>query len=65
MFRSYKDFAAFKAKSAGVAYEKREAPDLAKLATTIEQIGQGFAEFKTANEERLAKLAKGETEKVA
>lgn len=61
MFRSYKDFAAFKAKSAGVAYEKREAPDLAKLATTIEQIGQGFAEFKATNEERLAKLAKGES----
>lgn len=61
MFKSHMDFAAFKAKSTGVAYEQREAPDLAKLATTIDQIGQAFQEHKAANDERLAKMAKGES----
>lgn len=50
------DFGAFRAKLAtGLAYEKREAPD---LAAAIERIGTTFEEYKAANDLRLAEIAK-------
>ncbi len=55
-----KDFAAFRAKllAGGAGYEKREAPDMGKLAQTIEKLGTGFEEYKATNDARLAEIAK-------
>jgi HK97 family phage major capsid protein len=56
-----KDFAAFNARlSSSVAqrYEKREAPDFAKMSETIEAIGRGFEAYKSANDERIAEIKK-------
>lgn len=56
----HKDFAAFKAKAAEHAYEKREAPDMKALADTITKLNTAFEEFKRTNDERLAEIkAKG------
>ena len=57
-----KDFAAFRAKllasgPTAVGYEKREAPDMGKLAATIERLGLGFEEYKSTNDQRLAEIA--------
>lgn len=55
-----RDFAAFRARlmASGAGYEKREAPDLGRLQTTIEGIGRAFEEFKSANDARLAEIGK-------
>lgn len=55
-----RDFAAFRARllASGAAYEKREAPDLGRLQSTIEGIGKAFEEFKSANDARLGEIAK-------
>ncbi len=58
---AFKDHAAFRARLlAGAAgYEKREAPDAAKLAETLDQIGRAFEEYKAANDAALAEARKG------
>jgi HK97 family phage major capsid protein len=57
------DFAAFRTKMAAAAvagvlgsYEKREAPELKKMAETLEGIGRAFEEYKKANDQALAEL---------
>lgn len=54
-----RDFAAFRARlmAAGGRYETRDA-DPGKLADAIDKIGQGFAEYKKTNDERLEQIAK-------
>lgn len=56
-----RDFAAYRQRllAEGARYERREAPDMTKLANTIEQIGRGFEEYKTANDQALAEARKG------
>lgn len=55
-----KDFAAFRAKllANAAGYEVREAPDMGKIAETIEKLGQAFEEHKSANDLRISELAK-------
>jgi HK97 family phage major capsid protein len=59
----HKDFAAFRNKLAAVAvagalgrYEKREAPELKKMAETLEGIGRAFEEYKKANDQALTEI---------
>lgn len=53
------DFAAFRRKLAAYgAYEMREAPDMTEISKTIDKIGHAFEEYKSANDQRLADLAK-------
>lgn len=61
-----KDFGAFRAKLAALvitaglpAYEKREAPDMKKLAEAIDGIGRGFEEYKKTNDQRLEAIKAG------
>jgi HK97 family phage major capsid protein len=56
----HRDFSAFRQRllSEGARYERREAPDLAKLAETIEQIGRGVEAYKSANDQALAEARK-------
>lgn len=54
-----RDFAAFRAKLAsGTAYETREAPDMGKIAETIEKIGKAFEDYKAANDAALVEIKK-------
>ena len=53
-------FAAFSARlAAGVVLEKKEGVDLAELGRTIEKIGKGFEEYKSANDRALDEVKKG------
>lgn len=54
----HSDFRAFRNKlnESTAPYEKREAPDAAKLATMIEGIGTGFEEYKKANDQALQEI---------
>jgi HK97 family phage major capsid protein len=45
-----------KASAAVLAYERREAPDMTKLAATIDRIAGAFEEYKKTNDERLLEL---------
>lgn len=54
------DLAAFRRKLAtGVAYETREAPDMAKVAETIDKLGTAFEEYKKANDAAILEAKKG------
>lgn len=60
MHKMQKDFAAFTAKlMSGAAYEKREAPALADIARTMEQLGVAVDAHRKATDEKLAEMAKG------
>lgn len=54
-------FAAFSARLAAgvVVLEKKEGVDLAELGRTIEKIGKGFEEYKSANDRALEEVKKG------
>jgi HK97 family phage major capsid protein len=45
-----------KAAAAGHRYERREAPDMRKLAETIDRIATAFEEYKKTNDQRLLEL---------
>jgi HK97 family phage major capsid protein len=55
-----RDFAAYRQRllAEGARLETRDAPDLGKIATTIEAIGRTFEEYKAANDARLKELDK-------
>jgi HK97 family phage major capsid protein len=54
-----RDFAALRrGLEAGVALERREAPDATKLTETIDRIGSAFEEYKKANDQALAEVRK-------
>lgn len=55
-----KDFSAFRAKllASSAPLETREAPDMAAISRTIEQIGTAFEEYKKANDLRLEEIGK-------
>jgi HK97 family phage major capsid protein len=45
-----------KAQAAGHRYERRDAPDMRKLAETIDRIATAFEEYKKTNDQRLLEL---------
>lgn len=55
-----RDFAAFRQRllAEGARMETRDAPDLGKIASTIDAIGRTFEEYKAANDLRLKELDK-------
>lgn len=55
-----RDFAAYRRRllAEGARLETRDAPDLGKIATTIDAIGRTFEEYKSANDARLKELDK-------
>lgn len=54
------DIAALRRKlAASAAYETREAPDMAKVAETIDKLGTAFEEYKKANDAAILEAKKG------
>lgn len=52
-------FAAFQAKAAAGAYEKREEPSVKSIAEAIDKINTAFNEYKTTNDARIEAMKSG------
>jgi HK97 family phage major capsid protein len=61
MYVNHKDFVAFRAKLATAAsnfYEKREAPSMADIASTLDKLGVAVEAHRKATDERISEIAK-------